>query len=277
MHTAPHRHAPFGAIALVLLGCGPKDVDDSDAAMQYATAVCEANEECACAMRHASTTECIDETEERVQKDLDHGMKVQDECFDALLASLTDGSCNPMVIGTPEDPDRGYCFSLRGDKGAGELCSPNQMVWPMRREECGSGLQCSNGICSAPNVEDAFATEEGEPCDGSDPHSCKNFVPWMYCTSENVCAVRAQLGEACEDFGCDGADVYCAGAHGNGRGVCSVQVAVGDPCDPLDYDACLLPEDPDRESWCDAAQSVCVVAEGRNSLCRQMNWPYLWR
>lgn len=255
-------------IGLLALACGPTAQDAS--ARTYAEAFCNALSDCGCARAFDSTTSCIEDFSAGVQAELDRGLHVVDECFDPLVESLTNDSCEPAELAVDGG---GLCVSLKGAKKAGETCGTVHHLRPLIASECGEGLTCKDGLCTSMRTPPP-PKMEGDRCDGSSWDSCyRVLADPLYCGYDDICHQEAQVGQPCQDFGCDDAESYCAGAEGIGMGICETRVPLGETCNPLDWRACALGEN-DETTFCDPATNVCVLG---SSLCAGANWPYLWR
>lgn len=281
------RHAAVTGLALGFVACGPTPAEEratpelpTEEGRVYAEAICTAIETCGCSPRIDPTRDCNETFHQRFDALVADGFTVAPECFEDWLAALEGDPCQAE----PPPPNGSFpCASLHGTKGQGATCEAHLgidpiggEVWPLRADECATGLSCIDARCAAtpPQPESPlFTLELGDPCGWTRTERC----PWreMYCDADaNVCRERETLGGACSPGECGdscadgGAPLFCDGATTTRPGTCVPRPAVGDPCDASRIVVCGSCE---QTGWCDPATSVCVEGSAP-PLCSLLAW-----
>lgn len=258
------RHWLRVTAASVIFGCGPHATDKpDDAAVRFASAVCESSASCGCATTFSDDDECNGIYVERFDDVLDRGTTVEDECFEPIFDALKNDPCGAALA-----EQETVCISLQGSKHVGESCDFHAELPFVRVNECEDGLTCNSGQCGEPGGLPQ-TLHEGDPCWQQDS-SCGDLQ--LFCDSGGTCRSFSQLGEACESYGCERPDLYCAGAEIDKTGICATKVQLGGACDPLDEGACFRDENP---THCDPVSKTCVP--GSMPLCDAINRPIGWR
>lgn len=288
-------HASALLIAVAAFGCGAcgPSVDDdkppelpSEEGRRYAEALCKAIETCGCAQPFGTMDACETEYRARFDNLLEAKFDVSRECFEGWLDDIQADPCGAEL---PPPGDPFPCASLRGGKKKGASCRAHLGlvplgidVWPLRADECGTGLSCLDAQCVETPQTNEIGTfgmlGEGDPCGPTYLAFC---TPWreLYCDStEGVCRERKPLGAECSSaWGCEACDgdvgdsLHCEGATPTGPGTCAVLPRVGEPCDPMAMVACGA---CDNEGWCDPATSTCVQGDAPR-LCTRLAAPAL--
>lgn len=105
----------------------------------------------------------------------------------------------------------------------------------------------------------------GDPCNRDFSGSCHSVD--LYCGADSTCHEWPSLGAPCEPFGCP-APLVCTGTGADGMGICAEQASIGEACDPLDWDPCVRPDEPEATAVCDAVDrgsTGCAPSENRSA------------
>ncbi len=137
---------------------------------------------------------------------------------DAGDPCLTDVDCSSFLYcrRRNESDATGNCFKRKND---GEPC--------LDANECMTGLDCVNNICSKGRVSDTPGTQCGKMEDehGEEvTYSCNVFAK-LECGPNNTCQRFPQQGQPCREI-CD-KSLFCD----KNSGLCQYQAMIGRPCD----------------------------------------------
>lgn len=243
----------------------------SEEARRFAAVACLAATECGCASGFSSTSECESTLASRFSA-AETGMEIDADCLDRTLGEIGNEACLPLEQWDPA----ALCEALRGNKAQGDRCDPFFDLGPLHVEQCGPGLNCQWGECTAdPGPADLAL---GDACDVRTTPTCGALG--LYCAPSGVCARTLSAGQRCDSpFACGPTDLadptlFCAGLAA-GDGICTVQLELGEACDPLDHYPCAPGFDADGDvtgARCEPATRTCVL--GGSRVCLSVESPH---
>lgn len=269
----------FARLLLAMLATGacgptveeqPQVVLPSEEGKLYGRTLCQAMQECGCALPTEPDADCEGEYAHRFDTLLASGLGVSRSCLDTWVDAISN---DPCLAG--EDLASVFqCSVLRGTTTEGGTCMAHVGL-AIGIEECSDGFQCQDAVCKVvpeSNEVPWIELDQGMACGPSYTGFCRRDD--LYCdASEGVCRERVSMGSTCVDDGCfscseaNGGTLYCKGAGPTSSGICEVLPRVGERCDPSDIVNCGSCGDV---GWCEPASQTCVAGRAP-SLCRQVH------
>lgn len=214
------RWSPL-VVVVSLVGCGPRPIDEEDAADAAADLICGLRQECDCSEDPECDEDVSDAFSELGRQANSRGLTYDRRCMGELVAKVEAQGCQWAEKGGGKDSC--LCKPYYGTRSKGQSCLVVSTVdvrgLSIPVDTCDAKGVCRSEQC-VPRCWTHTGLPEGEPC-SEDSLDCGEGTS---CTGQ-TCSKEPAPGEPCELGRCE------LGAFCNDDLICTEQRGQGETCD----------------------------------------------